>query len=265
MAERSFTQEVGKLRLGAGEEFVGEGILAVTKALLQSGVAYVAGYQGAPISHLMDVLADAREVLDELGIRFENSANEATAAATLAAFTAEQAALLSKISASFNAIRTMQGRFIQYGPNGEQSEGVFFISRPGKLRFHYSPPVKMDVICDGNQVAIVDAKVMTQDLYPLSKTPLRYLLADQIDLTSANIVRGLGVEPDLVTLLLTQSSAFGDGSLKLIFDRQSLALKQWIVTDSQGLDTSVAIYEVETGKPANPKNFKIDYYLPNSK
>ncbi|MBW7925572.1 MAG: indolepyruvate ferredoxin oxidoreductase subunit alpha [Burkholderiaceae bacterium] len=85
MAERSFTQEVGKLRLGAGEEFVGEGILAVTKALLQSGVAYVAGYQGAPISHLMDVLADAREVLDELGIRFENSANEATAAATLAA------------------------------------------------------------------------------------------------------------------------------------------------------------------------------------
>ncbi|MCX5477697.1 outer-membrane lipoprotein carrier protein LolA [Kaistia geumhonensis] len=182
-----------------------------------------------------------------------------------AAFTAEQAALLAKISASFNAIRTMQGRFIQYGPNGEQSEGVFFISRPGKLRFHYSPPVKMDVICDGNQVAIVDAKVMTQDLYPLSKTPLRYLLADQIDLTSANIVRGLGVEPDLVTLLLTQSSAFGDGSLKLIFDRQTLALKQWIVTDSQGLDTSVAIYEVETGKPANPKNFKIDYYLPNSK
>ncbi|RIK90836.1 MAG: indolepyruvate ferredoxin oxidoreductase [Burkholderiales bacterium] len=85
MAERSFAQEVGKLRLGAGEEFVGEGILAVTKALLQSGVAYVAGYQGAPISHLMDVLADAREVLDELGIRFENSANEATAAATLAA------------------------------------------------------------------------------------------------------------------------------------------------------------------------------------
>lgn len=85
MAERSFAHEVGKLRLGAGEEFVGEGILAVTKALLQSGVAYVAGYQGAPISHLMDVLTDARDVLDELGIRFENSANEATAAATLAA------------------------------------------------------------------------------------------------------------------------------------------------------------------------------------
>src|SRR5215218_9416517 len=85
MAERSFKDEVQKLRLGDGDEFQGEGILAVTKALLQSGVSYVAGYQGAPISHLMDVLADANEILEGLGVRFENSASEATAAATLAA------------------------------------------------------------------------------------------------------------------------------------------------------------------------------------
>ena len=74
-----------KLRLGDGELFRGEGILAVTKALLESGVNYVAGYQGAPISHLMDVLADAQDILSEYGIRFESSASEATAAATLAA------------------------------------------------------------------------------------------------------------------------------------------------------------------------------------
>ncbi|TMJ33398.1 MAG: indolepyruvate ferredoxin oxidoreductase subunit alpha, partial [Alphaproteobacteria bacterium] len=85
MAERSFKQEVKKLRLGAGEEFRGEGILAVTKALLQSGVSYVSGYQGAPVSHLIDVLADANDVLQDLGIRFEASANEAAAAAALAA------------------------------------------------------------------------------------------------------------------------------------------------------------------------------------
>src|SRR6266436_3277587 len=85
MAERSFKSEVAKLRLGAGEEFRGEGILAVTKALLQSGVSYMSGYQGAPISHLVDVLADADDVLRELGIRFEASANEAAAAAALAA------------------------------------------------------------------------------------------------------------------------------------------------------------------------------------
>ncbi|MBF6247379.1 indolepyruvate ferredoxin oxidoreductase subunit alpha, partial [Nocardia elegans] len=85
MAERSFANEVGKLRQGAGSTLHVEGILAVTKALLQSGVAYVGGYQGAPISHLMDVLGDAKEVLDELGVYFENSASEATAAAMLAA------------------------------------------------------------------------------------------------------------------------------------------------------------------------------------
>lgn len=85
MAERSFAAEVQKLHLGNGEDFYGEGILAVTKALLQSGVGYVAGYQGAPISHLMDVLSDAQEILRDLGVHFETSASEAAAAATLAA------------------------------------------------------------------------------------------------------------------------------------------------------------------------------------
>jgi len=85
VAERSFAKEVQSLRLGDGAEFRGEGILAVTKALLQSGVAYVGGYQGAPISHLMDVLADGEEILNELGVHFEASASEATAAAMLAA------------------------------------------------------------------------------------------------------------------------------------------------------------------------------------
>ena len=85
MAERSFAREVEDLKLGAGEVFRGEGILAITKALLQSGVSYVGGYQGSPISHLMDVLADAKDVLVELGVHFETSASEATAAATLSA------------------------------------------------------------------------------------------------------------------------------------------------------------------------------------
>ena len=85
MAERSFAKEVQDLRLGAGQVFHGEGILAITKALLQCGVGYVSGYQGAPISHLMDVLSDAQDILEEYGVRFESSASEATAAATLAA------------------------------------------------------------------------------------------------------------------------------------------------------------------------------------
>ncbi|MBS7701141.1 MULTISPECIES: indolepyruvate ferredoxin oxidoreductase subunit alpha [unclassified Chelatococcus] len=85
MAERSFAREVQDLKLGEGEIFRGEGILAITKALLQSGVSYVGGYQGSPISHLMDVLADAKDVLDDLGVHFESSASEAAAAAMLSA------------------------------------------------------------------------------------------------------------------------------------------------------------------------------------
>src|SRR3954451_23017872 len=85
MAERSFAREVQDLKLGNGDTFHGEGILAITKALLQSGVGYVGGYQGAPISHLMDVLADAQDILGELGVHFETSANEAAAAAMLSA------------------------------------------------------------------------------------------------------------------------------------------------------------------------------------
>ena len=83
MAERSFKKEVESLRLGTNQVFEGEGILAVTKALLQSGVAYVGGYQGAPISHLMDVFEDASELLSELGVKFEANASEAGAAAML--------------------------------------------------------------------------------------------------------------------------------------------------------------------------------------
>ncbi|MCB1804946.1 MAG: indolepyruvate ferredoxin oxidoreductase, partial [Candidatus Competibacteraceae bacterium] len=85
MAERSFAQEVEQLKLGQGQHFHGEGILAITKALLQAGVSYVGGYQGAPVSHLMDVLADAKPLLDELGVHFEVCANEAAAAAMLGA------------------------------------------------------------------------------------------------------------------------------------------------------------------------------------
>jgi len=85
MAERSFAREVEDLKLGEGDIFRGEGILAITKALLQSGVSYVGGYQGSPISHLMDVLADARDVMEDLGVHFETSASEAAAAAMLSA------------------------------------------------------------------------------------------------------------------------------------------------------------------------------------
>ena len=174
-------------------------------------------------------------------------------------FTPEQLRVLAGISNTLNSARTMEGQFIQFGPHGEQSEGVFYISRPGKIRFHYRPPVKLDVISDGFNVAVRDNRAMTQDYYPLSKTPLRYLLADQIDLTSDKLVNQVREEPDLLAVVIVERSAFADGKITLVFDRKTHDLKQWIITDAQGLNTSVAIYNVSVGKTPDPGLFKITY------
>ncbi len=173
------------------------------------------------------------------------------------AFTAEQQEVLANINAYFNAIRTMHGEFIQVGPNGEQSDGIFALARPGKIRFHYNPPSKLDVISDGGNVLIQDRTAMTQDFYPLSRTPLRHLLADRIDLTSAAIVREISQEPDLISLVIAEPS-MGDGWITLLFDAASYELRQWIVTDAQGFNTSVALFNTEAGTPIGEENFRIE-------
>ncbi len=166
---------------------------------------------------------------------------------------------LSNINAYFNGFKTMEGQFIQFGPHGEQSEGDFYISRPGKIRFKYSPPVTLDVIADGRNVAVRNTRTATQDYYPLSKTPLRYLLANNIDLTSG-VVNEVREEPDLIALIIIENSRFVKGKLTLIFDRKTYELKQWIVTDAQGLNTSVAVYNTTTGARLDPALFAINYY-----
>ncbi|AXS38733.1 outer-membrane lipoprotein carrier protein LolA [Breoghania sp. L-A4] len=153
----------------------------------------------------------------------------------------------------------MQGDFVQFGPNGERAEGKFFLARPGRIRFHYLPPARVDIIADGKSVSVKDRKLQTQDIWPLSKTPLRFLLAERINLTSDANVTSVSVEPDLVTVTITEDTTFVQGKLTLIFDSNTRELKQWTVTDAQGLDTSVAIYNVEVGKPTNAKLFEIDY------
>jgi outer membrane lipoprotein-sorting protein len=182
------------------------------------------------------------------------------APATPSRFSAADQQALAHISAYFNSFQTMEGQFIQFGPHGEQSEGTFSIARPGKLRFHFSPPAQLDMISDGHNVAIRDSRLRTQDLYPLSKTPLRYLLANQIDLTSDKVVSQVRRERDLIALIIVDKSSFGQFKLTLIFDPQSYALKQWIVTDPQGLNTSDAIYNTTVGKKPDPSLFTIDYF-----
>jgi outer membrane lipoprotein-sorting protein len=178
-------------------------------------------------------------------------------------FTPAQQASLANISDYFNSFRTMQGEFVQIGPRGGQTEGVFVISKPGKIRFHYKPPVKLDVVSDGRSVAIRDTLAMTQNLYPLSKTPLRYLLANNTDLTSPDLVSQVREEADLISVVIVEKSKLVKGKLTMIFDRQTYELRQWIVTDAQGLNTSVVIFNTITGNRPDPALFKI-YAMPRA-
>jgi len=195
------------------------------------------------------------------GIRFGKKNKQQPPADTGNAPASSQQDVLAGITNYFNRFRTMEGDFIQFGPHGEQSEGVFYISRPGKIRFQYKPPVKLDVISDGRNVSVLNTRTMTQDFYPLNKTPLRYLLSDHIDLTAPGLVDEVRMEPDLIAVVIVEKTKFVNGKLTLVFDRHSYELKQWIVTDAQGLNTSVAVYNVTTGKKSDAGLFKINYYL----
>ena len=167
-------------------------------------------------------------------------------------------AAAQKIADHFSSVKTMMGEFVQFGPRGEQTGGKFFIQRPGKLRFNYDDPSPMRVISDGKNVVLGNLKLKTWDLYPLSKTPLSLLLADKIDLAN-KMVRDVKEETDLTTIVLGDKSIFGDSTITLMFDPKTYDLRQWTITDIQNKDTSVMIFNVQTGVNFDDKVFNIDY------
>jgi outer membrane lipoprotein-sorting protein len=189
-----------------------------------------------------------------------------SAVAPAAALTPEQQQqryfqILQQISAVFNGIRSMRGDFVQISPFGDQSEGTFMIQKPGRVRFHYDPPVEVDLISDGSSVLVQDRTAGTENLYPLSATPLKHLLANQIDLTDGRLVKTITEDGDLIALGITDIGVT-EGELTLIFDTRTFELKQWIVTDAQGYDTSVAIYNVQNGAAVDPALFSVARVVP---
>ena len=175
-------------------------------------------------------------------------------------FDEKQQALASKVSAYLSSIQTLTGNFVQVGPDGSRSTGDFYIQKPGKVRFEYSPPSPIDVIADGNSVVVRDRKLATQDLYPLSQTPLRYLLVDKIDLTKDTNLVSVSADDVFVTIVIEEKQALtGTHKLMMMFGAKDLQLKQWTVTDPQGYDTTVAVYNLDTTKTPDPSLFKVDY------
>jgi outer membrane lipoprotein-sorting protein len=162
------------------------------------------------------------------------------------------------IANRFSSVKTLTGSFVQFGPRGDQTGGTFYIERPGKIRFNYNKPSPIRVISDGKSVVVNNRKLDTWDLYPLSKTPLKLLLSDQIDL-SAKSVKSVKQEPDMTTIVLGDKSIFGNSTISMMFDPKTSDLRQWTITDAQGLDTTVMITDVRTGVRFADDMFKIDY------
>ena len=181
------------------------------------------------------------------------------AATAHAALTRDQKNVLKSISKQMNGYKTMAGKFVQTGPNGNAVEGKFFMHRPGLMRFKYNKPATIDIIADGRSVAVINTKLETQDLLPLKKTPLRYLLRRKLNLNKVKGIKNVGLLGNSIVVIIEDPEAFNESQLRLFFTKDTYELEQWIVTDAQGLDTSVQIYDTKKGPKLKSSLFKIKY------
>jgi outer membrane lipoprotein-sorting protein len=173
-----------------------------------------------------------------------------------------QRPMVDKISAYLSSLQSLSGDFVQIGPDGTRTVGKFYIQKPGRVRFEYEPPSPIDVIADGSSVAVRDRNLATQDIYPLSQTPLRYLLADQIDLTRDTTLVGVSQDNLFVSVTIEERQfLIGTNKLVLMFGAKDMRLHQWTITDPQGYETTVAVYNLDTVHKPDPGLFTINYEI----
>jgi len=171
-----------------------------------------------------------------------------------------QRALVDRVSAYLSSLQTLIGDFVQIGPDGGRSVGKFYIQKPGRVRFEYTPPTPIDVVADGYQVMVRDRNLDTRDLYPLSQTPLRYLLADQIDLVRDTNVVAVSQDSAFISVTIEERQILiGTHRLVLMFGAKDTQLRQWTVTDPQGYETTVAVYNLDVTHRPDPDMFTINY------
>ena len=177
-----------------------------------------------------------------------------------ATFDANQKAQAAKVSSYLSSLQTLVGNFVQVGPDGSKTRGDFYIQKPGKVRFEYDDPTPIAIIADGSSLAVRDKKLATQDIYPLSQTPLRFLLSDRIDLLKDTNVVNVTADDVFVSVTIEEKQALiGTSRLMLMVGAKDGQLKQWTVTDPQGYDTTVAVYNLDSSKKVDPGLFKIDF------
>jgi outer membrane lipoprotein-sorting protein len=177
-----------------------------------------------------------------------------------ASFDANQKAQAARVSNYLSSLQTLVGNFVQVGPDGTKTKGDFYIQKPGKVRFEYDPPTPIEIIADGSALVVRDRNLTTQDIYPLSQTPLRFLLSDRIDLLKDTNVVNVSSDDLFVSVTIEERQALiGTSRLMLMIGAKDGQLKQWTVTDPQGYDTTVAVYNLDSSKKIDPGLFKIDF------
>jgi len=181
-------------------------------------------------------------------------------ASLFATFDDKQKAQAAKVSNYLSSLQTLVGNFVQVGPDGSKTKGDFYIQKPGKVRFEYEPPTPIAIIADGSMLAVRDRKLDTQEIYPLSQTPLRFLLSDRIDLLKDTNVVSVTADDVFISVTIEEKQMLiGTSRLLLMIGARDGQLKQWTVTDPQGYDTTVAVYNLDTSKKVDPGLFKIDF------
>jgi outer membrane lipoprotein-sorting protein len=166
---------------------------------------------------------------------------------------------VARANAWLDAARVMTADFVQIGPDGRRSEGQLSVERPGRMRFEYTQPARFEIIADGRSVAVIDRKLDTQDEYFIAQTPLKFLLADHIDIGRDTRVLSVAQEGNAVTIEIEDRAALGGTAhLTLVFDASTFALKQWTVIDAQGFQTVVTLSNLDLTTRPDPALFHID-------
>ena len=164
---------------------------------------------------------------------------------------------LDRVSAALNAIHTLEGGFVQIGPEGQIDQGTFYIQKPGRMRFEYAPPSPTLIVSDGSTVAVENTKLNTTDHYPLWTTPLDLILNDDLDLKHKSEVVGVEHQEGQLVVDARSHSRRANGNITLVFAEPGLELKQWSVVDSQGLLTTVSVRDLKRDVNLDPSLFVI--------
>lgn len=225
---------------------------------LAAGAAYAQSGTGAPPAQNAAQPADALPAPDL--VASSQPLEIDTHRINPKALSAADKATLDQVDNYFNNIKFFSGNFVQVGSDGKRITGKFWVSKPGRMRFDYDAPSSLQLLADGTSVAVVNRKLKTKDLYFIRQTPLRFLLAEKLDLIEDAKVLAVGREPAGISVILEEGSAVSGGKsrIQLTFPAPGYELKQWTITDPQGYDTTVTISGIDRKLQLPDKIFYID-------